>query len=293
MIVQNNDPLSYYKPEIGKVQLVNPLNSLVQELLARGFSQRTVKAYISITHRFLATVGKSAKEVTSEDVKKYLAGLKLQGLSNTSLNLVISALKFYFEQVLKRKLFFNLHRPKREQYLPVVFSRQEIEKILTIPTNLKHKLLLMIMYGSGLRVSEAVALRVGDIDLDNLKIFIKGGKGSKDRVTVLSRAAAELLKNYLSALPNAQKYLFSGAGGIGHLTTRSAEKVFVDAVIKAGLKKQAGVHSLRHSFATHLLENGTDIRIIQKLLGHHNIKTTQIYTQVSGEVLERVVSTLD
>lgn len=285
--------LPYYRPEIEKVHPLNPLNSLAQELVIRGFSKRTIKAYLSINRRFLGFLGKSAKEATSEDVKKFLAGLKFQGLSNTSLNLVISALKFYFEQVLKRKLFFNLHRPKREQYLPTVLSKEEIIKLIEGVANLKHTLLLSLLYGSGLRVSEVVALKINQLDSNQGRLLVKAGKGAKDRFTILSKHSAELLKEYLLAVSSDQIYLFSGAGGRGHLTERSAQKIFDQAVERAGIKKAASCHSLRHSFATHLLENGTDIRVIQKLLGHHNIKTTQIYTQVSNSLLGRVVSPLD
>jgi len=291
---------SNYNPT---VQKVNPLSSLTQELLIRGFSRRTIQAYLSINQRFLLFLNKSAKEATTGDVKRFLANLKLQGLSNTSLNLAISAIKFYFEQVLKRKLFFNIKRPKKEKYLPTVFAREEVKAMLESPVNLKHRLLLSLIYGSGLRVSEVVSLRVSDVDLLSNRILVKAGKGDKDRLTILSNHSIGLLKQYLPDLPSNQKYLFSGAGGVGHLTSRSAEKIFTNALLKSrssnkyGLPAEAlakaGIHSLRHSFATHLLENGTDIRIIQKLLGHASLKTTQGYTQVADNIIARVKSPLD
>lgn len=275
------------------VQKVHPLSSLAQELIIRGFSKRTIKSYLTINQRFLAYFGKSAKEATAQDIKNYLLYLKAQGLSNTSLNLVISALKFYFQQVLKRKLFFNVIRPKKEKYLPTVLSKEEIVKLLDSTGNLKHKLLLSLMYGSGLRVSEAVSLRASEVDLANFKVLVKSGKGAKDHFTLLSRHFAELLKKYLAELPVGQTYLFAGSGGSGRLTQRSAQKIFNQAIARSGIKKTATCHSLRHSFATHILENGTDIRIIQKLLGHENIKTTEIYTRVSDLLVSKISSPLD
>jgi len=281
---------SYYTKKTRKIQ---PLNTLAQELIIRGFSKKTIQSYLEINKRFLIFINKSAKEATAQDVKDYLLHLKVQGLSNTSVNLAISAIKFYLEQILKRKLFFNIKRPKKEKYLPTVFSREQVKAILESPSNLKHKLLLSVIYGSGLRVSEAVSLKIGDVDLLSNKVLVKAGKGDKDRLTVLSNHSIILLKEYLPTLPLNQKYLFSGAGGVGHLTSRSAEKVFEQALIKIQIKKQAGIHSLRHSFATHLLENGIDIRIIQKLLGHASLKTTQGYTQVADNFVNKIKSPLD
>ena len=276
-----------------KITKVHPLASLARELVIRGFSQRTIKAYLGINRRFLVFIGKSAKEVTTQDIKNHLLYLKLKGLSNTSLNLTISALKFYFEQVLKRKLFFCIKRPKKEKYLPTVLSKNEIISLIEATQNLKHKLLLSIMYGSGLRVSEAVSLKIDHLDIAGSKILVKLGKGAKDRLTLLSQNSINFLRQYLPILPLNQNYLFSGARGQGHLTQRSAEKIFKQALFKAGIKKQASCHSFRHSFATHLLQNGTDIRLIQKLLGHQNIKTTQIYVQVADSMLFKITSPLD
>lgn len=287
---QGADLPSYYKLNIRKV---HPLSSLAQELIIRGFSSRTIRAYLDINRRFLAFLNKSAKEAMAQDIKNYLLYLKAKGHSNTSLNLAISAIKFYFQQVLKRRLFFSIVRPKREKYLPVVLSKEEIVKLIDLTVNLKHKLLLSLMYGSGLRVSEAVSLKIQHLDLESFKVLVKSGKGQKDRLTLLSRHSAGLLQKYLLTLPAGKTYLFSGAGGRSRLNPRSAQKIFDQALKRAGINKQASCHSLRHSFATHLLENGTDIRVIQKLLGHQSIKTTQIYTRVSGSLLSSVPSPLD
>ena len=288
----NNESLSLlnYRPKLAKT---HPLFTLAQELVIRGFSGRTIKSYLSINIRFLQFINKSAKEASGEDVKNYLFYLKARGLSNTSLNLSISALKFYYQDVLHRKLFFSVKRPKREKYLPTVLSKTEIISLIEKTGNLKHKLLLSLMYGSGLRVSEAVKLRIIDINVGANKLLVKNGKGAKDRWTVLSKLSAELFEQCKKFSAENQVYVFAGAGNRPHLTSRSAEKIFNQALVRAGINRQAGCHSLRHSFATHLLENNTDIRVIQKLLGHSNIKTTQVYTQVAGSLLAKISSPLD
>lgn len=281
---------SNYKPYLPKV---HPLANLAQELIIRGFSRRTIKSYLAINQRFLDLINKSAKEATTQDVKNYLLFLKTRGLTNTSLNLTISALKFYFEQLLHRKLFFNIQRPKKEKYLPVVLSREKIIKIINSANNLKHKLLLSLLYGSGLRVSEVVKLKIADLDINNQTLFIKESKGNKDRYTLLSQQSIELFKIYSKKFTKNQLYLFPGAGKRSRLSQRSAQKIFNYALKKSGVLKKASCHSLRHSFATHLLENGVDIRVIQKLLGHQNIKTTEIYTHVADNLLKKIKSPLD
>ena len=271
----------------------HPLASLAQELIIRGFSKRTVQSYLSHNQRFLDFVGKSARAIDSQDIKNYLLYLKSQNYSNTSLNSVISALKFYYGQILKRKLFFNILRPKKEKFLPTVLTKTEIIKIINCTHNLKHKLLLSLLYGSGLRVSEVIKLQINHLDLVTHSLLVKDGKGNKDRHTILSSISIKLLNLYLPKLPNTQKYLFSGMHGESHLSQRSAQKIFEQALEESNIKKTASCHSLRHSFATHLLESGLDIRYIQKLLGHQNIKTTEIYTQVSHNFFNNIKSPLD
>lgn len=271
----------------------HPLASLAQELIIRGFSKRTIKSYLSQNQRFLDWLGKSAKEASSQDIKNYLLYIKAQGQSNTSINQTISALKFYYSQILKRKLFFNIKRPKRENFLPMVLTRAEVIKIINCASNLKHKLLLSLLYGSGLRVSEVVKIKISHLDLASASLLVKDSKGAKDRYTLLSAISIKFLNIYLAKLPAGQNYLFAGQSGQGRLSQRSAQKIFEHALAKAGLKKQASCHSLRHSFATHLLEKGVDIRHIQKLLGHQNIKTTEKYTHLARDFWQGISSPLD
>lgn len=271
----------------------HPLASLAQELIIRGFSKRTIKSYLSHNQRFLDWAGMSAREVSSQDIKNYLLYLKSKNYSNTSLNSVISALKFYYGQILHRKLFFNIRRPKKEKFLPIVLTRQEIIKIINVASNIKHKLLLSLLYGSGLRVSEVVKIKISHLNLTDQSLLVKDSKGAKDRYTLLSGISIKFLNIYLPQLPSGQKYLFTGQSGQSHLSQRSAQKIFEQAIVKSGFKTEASCHSLRHSFATHLLEKGVDIRYIQKLLGHQNIKTTEIYTQVAKNFYENIKSPLD
>jgi site-specific recombinase XerD len=275
------------------VSRAHPLASLAQELVIRGFSQRTIKSYLSHNQRFLDFIDKSAREINNQDIKDYLLFLKAKNYTNTSVNNVISALKFYYQQVLKRRLFFNVVRPKREKHLPQVLSKQQIKSIIAAAANLKHQLIISLLYGSGLRVSEVVVLKIEDLDLENKYIFVRGGKGNKDRYTLLSQNSIDLAREYLKILSAEQKYLFSGAESRGYLHTRTVQKIFAAACQKVKIKTNVTCHSLRHSFATHLLENGVSIRYIQKLLGHQSIKTTEIYLKVARDFWQNLNSPLD
>ncbi len=286
-----SDKMALRKPQF----LVNnhPLDSLAQELIIRGFSRRTIKSYLAHNQHFLDFTSKSARGIDAQDIKDYLLYLKSQNYTNTSLNQVISALKFYYEQILHRKLFFSIRRPKKEKFLPTVLTRVEIIKIINCTHNLKHKLLLSLIYGSGLRVSEVVKIKISHIDLVSKSLLVKDAKGQKDRFTLLSAISIKLLNLYLPKLSDEQKYLFSGQQGESHLSQRSAQKIFEHALQESDIKKDVTCHSLRHSFATHLLEGGVDIRYIQKLLGHQNIKTTEIYTHVARNFFNNIKSPLD
>lgn len=271
----------------------DPMYNLERELKIRGFSRKTIKAYLHYNRKFLNFARKSPKEITNEDIKRYLEYLANKQVSNATLNLAINALKFYYIQVLKRKFFFDIKHPKKEKRLPVVLTKDEIRKMLEATENLKHKLLMEIMYASGLRVSEIIKLKIKDVDLEEGIIRVILGKGKKDRQTILSKRAIGDLKNFLETKKDNNQYLFTGAQNKGHLSTRSAQKIVLRAAKLVGIKKDISCHSLRHSFATHLLEKGVDIRYIQKLLGHKRLETTQIYTQVSTQKLKEIGSPLD
>jgi len=268
----------------GKLIKKHPLSSLVQELIIRGFSRSTVKNYIGHNQRFLNFINKSARSINTQDIKDYLLYLKSKKYSNTSINNAISALNFYYTNILKRKLFFNIKRPKKEKYIPIILKKEEIIKIIESSDNLKHRLILSLLYGSGLRVSELCKIKKEDINLEEKSLFIKNSKGSKDRYTILSNYSIELLKEYLIGIE--EKYLFN-------ITKRSIQKIFNNNLKKSGINKKVSCHNFRHSFATHLLENKVSLRVIQKLLGHSDIKTTQRYIQISNSFINKINSPLD
>lgn len=270
----------------------DPLYNLERELRIRGFSQKTVKSYCLYNRLFLEFIKKSPKEVKNEDVKKYLEYLKNKNFAGSTLNVAINALKFYYSQILKRRFFFDIKHAKKSMYLPVVLSREEIDKMISFTSNQKHKFLISLMYAAGLRVSEAIKIKMRDIDLDRKIIRVYQGKGKKDRYTILAEKLLPILKQQMK-LKQPNNYLFTGADGDGHLTMMSAEKIVKKAAHLAGIYKNVSCHTLRHSFATHLLEQGTDIRYIQELLGHKNLETTQIYTKVTSQSLKNIKSPLD
>ena len=267
--------------------------NLRKNLVVRKYSPKTIKSYIHYNKDFLGYVRKKPNEITNEDVKDYLFYLvEEKEVSASTLNTAINALKFYYGEVLKRGFVYELKRPKKDKKLPVVLSREEISRILSSITNIKHRLILMLIYSAGLRVSEVVKLKPGDIDAERKLIHIKGGKGRKDRYTMLSEVAMETIRRYLKEYGQS-KWLFPSQDKEKHITTRTVEKIFSNACRKANIKKNATVHSLRHSFATHLLERGTDLRYIQELLGHKSSKTTEIYTHVSNKDIGKIKSPLD
>lgn len=270
----------------------DPLNNLERELKIRGFSPKTVKSYLLYNKLFLEFIKKSPKEITNNDIRQYLLSLKNKDCANSTLNVVLNALKFYYRQILRRNFFFDIKGAKKTDYLPTVLSKKEIKQMLEKTTNPKHNFLISLMYSAGLRVSETIKIKMRDFDLDRKMIVVRQGKGQKDRCTLLSEKLMPVLKKQLS-LKGASDYLFTGAGGKGHLTSESAEKIIKKAAESANIAKKVSCHCLRHSFATHLLEAGTSIRYIQELLGHSRLETTQIYTKVANNNLQNIKSPLD
>lgn len=269
----------------------DPILKLKQEMKLRKFSPKTINSYLYYINQSLKFANKSPKFVNSEDVRAYLEKLADRGSSASTLNTAYSALYFYFAKILKRRFFTNIPRAKKAKILPEVFTKEEVKRILGCVKNVKHKLLLGLMYSSGLRVSEVISVRAGDFDFKNRMLRVRQAKGAKDRVTVLSEKVAGVMEKYVKN-KNGNEYIF-GSGRGEKLTERTAQKVFAEALGKSEIKKKAGCHSLRHSFATHLLEDGTDIRYIQELLGHARLATTQVYTKVANNNLRRIKSPLD
>lgn len=269
----------------------DPILKLKQEMKIRKFSPKTIKSYLHYITEILSFSNKNPKTVNTEDIRNYLEHLADKNCSASTLNTAYSALKLYFEKILCRKFFVNIPRAKSSKKLPETLTKEEIKLILGTIQNVKHKLLLGLMYSSGLRVSEVVSCKVKDLDFENKTLRVREAKGAKDRITVLSEKVCAVLQKYVRN-KEPEDHIFESERS-GKLTERTVQKIFADALSRSGLKKRASCHSLRHSFATHLLESGTSIRYIQELLGHKRLETTQIYTKVAKNNLQNIKSPLD
>lgn len=260
----------------------------------KGYSIKTRKAYIGHLMRFSSYINCDLRKVIEEQVKDYILVLmREKENSHSYINQAISAIKFLYRDVIGISLTIeSIQRPKKEKKLPKVLSQREVADIFKNTINQKHRALLFLVYSAGLRVGEVVNLRVEDIDSQRMLIHVKQGKGKKDRYTILSEIALiELRKYYQQYKPKG--WLFPGNKEGEHISERTVQRVFENSSKKARIRKKVSVHSLRHSFATHLLEGGTDLRYIQELLGHANSKTTEIYTHVTRKSIENIRSPLD
>ncbi|KKR11397.1 MAG: phage integrase [Candidatus Woesebacteria bacterium GW2011_GWA1_39_21] len=267
------------------------IEKLQTEMKVAGLSPSTIKSYTQCTKNIYKHFGKPLNKISENEFKNFLSKLSDKNYSPYTLNLYHATFKYVIEKVYKKTFAFKFPYAKRHKRLPIVFSRKEISAISKSISNSKHKLLITLSYGAGLRVSEAVNLKVKNVDVNELTITIKNGKGKKDRISIIPEKLVNDLKNMLAGkTPN--DYLFVSERG-GKLTTRTAQKVFSSALKRVGVgKEDATFHSLRHSFATHLLENGVDVRYVQELLGHANIRTTQLYTKVTNPILKNIKSPL-
>lgn len=269
------------------------LEGLRRELTSRKYSPKTIKAYLYYNEDFLRFVGKNPAEISNEDIRNYLFYLaERKAFSASTLNITINALKFYYGEMLNKNFVYEIKRPKKDKKLPVVLSKEEVCRILSSVPNVKHRAVLMLTYSAGLRVSEVVKLRLEDIDAQRKLIHVKGARGRKDGYTLLSGAAFKILNIYVESY-QPKAWLFPSNDANSHITTRTAQRIFEQACGNAGIKKEVTVHSLRHSFATHLLESGIDLRYIQELLGHKSSKTTEMYTHVSNRELSKIKNPLD
>ncbi len=266
----------------------NILDKVERVLKLRNYSPKTSKAYLLYIKMYIRFSEKTGIKDKQKAIEEFLLEKYRRKQSPQTINLALNAVKFLYKEVLKNPQKIDLKFAKRNKKLPIVLSRTEIEKIIEATDNAKYKLIISLGYACGLRVSEVINLKVADLDINELVVHIKGAKGKKDRISVLSERLQNDLRNVIAGR-NSKNYLFnSNRGGI--LTTTSLQKMFRKSLYKAKISKPATFHCLRHSFATHLLENGTDIRHIQKLLGHSNIRTTQIYTQVANPKLKNIKS---
>ena len=280
-----------------KAAMVNNEEACPQEYIdlleTKRYSINTAKTYTGLFSEFIRHFkGKPLNTINENDIRQYMVSIVKTGKSLSHQNQVINAIKFYYEQVLDMpQRFYEIDRPRKEQKLPTVLSEEEVLRIISSTTNLKHKTILVTIYSCGLRLSELLNLRITDVQSDRGLLLIKDGKGNKDRNTILSLTTLALLRKYYLAY-RPKVYLFEGQDG-GRYSVKSVQNVVKHSLNTAKITKRASTHTLRHSFATHLLENGTDLRHIQTLLGHSSPKTTEIYTHVSTKGLQGVVSPIE
>jgi len=267
------------------------LKKIQVELKISKNSEHTQKSYVDFNRKFLEFTKKNPEQITEDDIKNYISE-KLSDKSSTTIILFLSALKYAYLSILKKDLTASIKRPKREKALPVVLSKQEVKLLFENLETKKSKLMVSLIYACGLRVSELVGLKVNDFDFTEKIGQVRQAKGKKDRIFNIPDSLTKKLQNQVEMQrKDNQEYVFSGRKG--KMTPRNLQKIVVKAAKKAGINKQVHVHTLRHSFATHLLENGADLRIIQTLLGHSSISTTELYTHISNQQIKKVKSPLD
>ncbi len=269
-------------------------DNFIEKLQEMRYSPHTIQTYTSLFEEFINFYHRF--DITRIDEHQIIAFLRHlvteRKVSISYQNQSINAIKFYYERVLgsQRKIYL-VDRPRTEKTLPIVLSPEETQQILVAPTNLKHRAILTTIYSAGLRVSEAIALKKSDIDSKRMQIRVSQAKGKKDRYTLLSPKTLDLLRRYVTQY-KPQEYLFEGPSNQPY-SDRSIQSILKEAVKKAGIEKRITVHTLRHSFATHLLEAGTDLRYIQSLLGHESSRTTEIYTHITTKGFDQIKSPLD
>ncbi len=272
---------------------------MLDDMRMRKLDPKTQANYIRIVLRFTDFLGRAPDTATVEDLRRYQLHLVDHGISPISLNAAITGLKFFYEVTLEHAELMARMQPVRIPHtLPVVLSRDEVARLIEASGNLKHQTALSVAYGAGLRASEVVALKIGDIDSQRMTLRIEQGKGHKDRYAMLSPVLLERLRVWWRVaraqgkMPNGG-WLFPGLNPFEPLSTRQLNRAIHAAADAAQIKKRVSMHTLRHSFATHLLEAKVDIRVIQVLLGHKKLETTALYAQVATDILREVVSPLE
>jgi len=281
-------------------QSISPLRQrMIDDMRMRKLSDKTQSHYIRAVRQFAGFLGRSPDTAGVEDLRRYQLHLVDRGTSPVSLNAAITGLKFFFEVTLDQGELIAKMQPVRvPRTLPVVLSREEVARLIAATGNLKHQTALSVAYGAGLRASEVVALKVGDIDSERMTLRIEQGKGAKDRYAMLSPVLLERLRVWWRVARAQGKmldggWLFPGLNPIESLSTRQLNRAVHAAAQGARIDKRVSMHTLRHSFATHLLEQKVDIRVIQVLLGHKKLETTALYAQVATDILREVISPLE
>jgi integrase/recombinase XerD len=285
-------PLSHSIPS---EEGVEQIQKFIQWLSSKRYSPSTIKTYSEALKSFLVFYReKAVAEITNEDVVTYNNDHILKNnLSESYQNQIVNAIKLFFTTIRETKIeIAKIHRPKRAKVLPNVLSKEEVKLILNAHSNIKHKAMLSLIYSCGLRRSELIHLKITDIDSNRNIVIIRQSKGKKDRIAPLSTKILEMLRQYYS-IYKPKIWLFEGQNGIEQYSDHSLQSVLKQALVKAKISKPVTLHWLRHSYATHLLESGTDLRYIQELLGHNSSKTTEIYTHVSTKSIQQIKSPFD
>jgi site-specific recombinase XerD len=270
------------------------MQNFLMQLQLKAYSPSTIRTYKNEFGQFLYLLKSiPAQNLQPEHLQRYLLYCLQHGVAENTVHSRINALKFYYEQVLhKEKMFFEIPRPKKPMLLPGVFNKEEIASILNSVSNLKHKTILMLAYACGLRVSEVVSININDIDSKRMIIHLHGAKGKKDRVVNISPTLIVMLREYYKQYKPTE-YLFEGQYARQHYSSRSIQLVLQEVKKRAGITRPGSMHQLRHSFATHLLDKGIDVVMIQRLLGHNDLKTTIRYLHVTNRDLQKVISPLE
>ena len=268
--------------------LMGVVNKLKAELKIRGFSPLTVRNYTFFVEKFLNQSKKSPGELNEDDVKMYLSDM-FDSKSKNTIMLAAAALKFFYKEVLKKD-FVGVPLPKKDKKLPEVLTKNEVRDLIESTDTVKSRLIVSLLYSTGLRVSELVNLKMSDLNLEDKTGWVRRGKGSKDRLFMMSESLSKELKEYFESKGKENEFVFSKNKP---LTTRNIQKIIKGASRRSGITKKTTPHTLRHSFATHLLEQGIDIRVIQAMLGHSSLSTTQVYTHVSSDQLKKVKNPFD
>jgi len=265
-----------------------------RDLAIKRFSKKTQECYLSRVRDISVYYNKSPDKLTRDEIKDYLHYLiEEKKYSSSYVNQCYSALKFFFEITIRKNWMMDkIPRTKRFKKIPVVLDKIEIQHLFNVTFNLKHRTILVLIYSAGLRISEALNLKVHDIDQHRMKIFVRAGKGGRDRYAILAETSLVLLRQYWN-IYRPKEWLFPGPSNDKPISASSVQKVFKKSLHYAGIKKPASVHTLRHSFATHLMEANCELQIIQKLMGHKYLKTTALYTHVSDKHLSKILSPVD
>ena len=269
-------------------------DQMEMDMKLRGLSPKTISCYLGCMKNIAIHFGKSPAELGEEEIRGYLHHLiEERKASQAVISQSYSALKFFFEKTLQKPWdFLKIPRSRQRKKLPGVLSNHEVESIFSATRNLKHRAILMTVYSAGLRVGEVTRLKVSDIDSERMMIRVNEGKGLKDRYTLLGKRNLEILRLYYKEY-RPLEWLFPGKNPAEPLSISCVQRVFTASVLKAGIKKKASVHTLRHCFATHLLESGTDLYYIQRLLGHKSASTTSVYLHIAGKDLGKIKSPID